>query len=100
MTDTPLVPLTAAQAATARANGHVVYSLPAQEYSTADWATSSTPTQVIPPLPTAVPGWSITNTNLPDFTKNLDFQAQWLGNGTPTTPCPFDIAWAQQYSLA
>ena len=34
---------------------------------------------------------------IPDTPKNLDFQAQWLGGTGPVVPCPFDIAWAQEY---
>lgn len=47
MTDTPLVHLNAAEAAIARANGHTVYTVPAQECSTADWATPVTPSPTV-----------------------------------------------------
>jgi hypothetical protein len=43
---------------------------------------------------------SIANANLPLTKKSLRFQMQWLGWGTPTPPCPFDIFWAQQYQPA
>jgi len=40
----------------------------------------------------------LANSNFPNKPMNLDFQAQYLGWGTPTTPCPYDIAWCQQYA--
>ncbi len=51
MSDTPLVPVTPSEAATAVANGHAVYSI-TQEFSTVDWNTPVVPPVVTPPVTT------------------------------------------------